>query len=1003
MLPTAYQQYIALSRYSRFREDLGRRETWPETVTRLLDFWTERFPEAVTPVRDELFAAITGLQVMPSMRSLMTAGPALTRDEIAGYNCSFTPVRGAGAPIQVLNRTLRDAGFDDGITVHPRHPTVFDNIMYILLCGTGVGFSVERQDVNELPKLRTPLSRKLYHPSNFPGVDVKELSTYDKAHNTIRVADSKYGWASALRILIVELYNGNYDVQWDLSKVRPAGAALKTFGGRSSGPGPLAELFKFTVDLFRNAQGERLTSIECHDLVCKIASVIVVGGVRRSALISLSNLSDERMRRAKTGAWWETTVHRALANNSAVYTDKPDIGIFMEEWHALYESKSGERGIFNRQAAQAQAARIGRDPNHAFGANPCLTGNTLVAIPNKGLYRIRDLAGTTQDVLTQAGSVAPARFEQTSTAEPIFEVELSNGTILEATEYHNFVLASGQKRAVRDLQIGDALLVSDIEGQFGDEHAPNRAYIDAWMRSDGTWHNDRFAGRKLYLYPPKHQYLEALTNAGLTFRQDSHQDRYVAYQSGTPVLPKDSIPDYVLKGDYETVLMYVLGSLESDGSLSKTSKGWVLQFTSVNRAFLQELQSLLRLFGARGHIAVMHDAGYRPLPDGKGGTAQYLCQTAWRLSVSNPLSLIQHLYPHLVKRGPYTKIESITVIDVRPTSRVEPVFCAGEPTTNSFALPTVVSGNCCEIILRPNQLCNLSEIVIRPDDDLKSLERKAELATILGTLQASLTNFVYLPPEWREACEEERLLGVSLTGIMDHAVFTAVDRSTQGKAKQWLQHLREHVRLVNAEWADTIGINPATARTCIKPSGTVSQLVDSASGIHPRYATRYVRRVRSDIKDPLTQFMLDQGFQGEPDVTNPQNVVFSFPIQAPSHAVLRNDRTAVQQLEHWLLFKQHWCDHTASVSIYVREHEWLEVGAWVYEHFDDITGISFFPYSDHVYQQAPYEELSEDQFKALVAKTPQTLDVTRLAEYETSGTTTMQHELACVGGACDIT
>lgn len=994
MLPTAYQQYIALSRYSRFREDLGRRETWPETVTRLLNFWEERFPEAVAPVREELFIAITGLQVMPSMRSLMTAGPALTRDEIAGYNpvtkdtlvltqeeglvpigtlagktanvvnvegrwaeatfnsfgtqpiyevdfklnsngrhkvrctanhrwvlvdgtvkptvdldvsdrialvtapkpepttddyriglvhglvfgdgtsvyaskrhkgyhlrlcgrktvlaeylaaypcayppsfngdpifmlyddvakthdfkslpdpsetddyllgfirgwfaadgsisassqislgthqegaewlqryaprlgfcptrvsindrptnfgqrtrtlhtvffsrsgfceedfldpaqrerfkpltshyvvtgvhptadeeevfcatvddtntfvldkglvtgnCSFTPVRGAGAPIQVLNRTLRDAGFDDGITVHPRHPTVFDNIMYILLCGTGVGFSVERQDVNELPKLRTPLSRKLYHPSNFPGVEAKELSTYDNAHNTIRVADSKYGWASALRILIVELYNGNYDIQWDLSKVRPAGAALKTFGGRSSGPGPLAELFKFTVDLFRNAQGERLTSIECHDLVCKIASVIVVGGVRRSALISLSNLSDERMRRAKTGAWWETTGHRALANNSAVYTDKPDIGIFMEEWHALYESKSGERGIFNRQAAQAQAARIGRDSNHAFGANPC-----------------------------------------------------------------------------------------------------------------------------------------------------------------------------------------------------------------------------------------------------------------------------------------------------------------------------------CEIILRPNQLCNLSEIVVRPDDDLKSLEHKAELATILGTLQASLTNFVYLPPEWREACEEERLLGVSLTGIMDHPVLTAVDRSTQGKAKQWLQHLREHVRLVNAEWADTLGINPSTARTCIKPSGTVSQLVDSASGIHPRYAPRYVRRVRSDIKDPLTQFMLDQGFQGEPDVTNPQNVVFSFPMQAPSHAVLRNDRTAVQQLEHWLLFKQHWCDHTASVSIYVREYEWLEVGAWVYEHFDDITGISFFPYSDHVYQQAPYEELSEDQFKELVAKTPKTLDVTRLAEYETAGTTTMQHEPACVGGACDI-
>lgn len=679
MLPTAYQQYIALSRYSRFREDLGRRETWPETVDRVLNFWVKRFPSAVEPLRTNLSDAITSLQVMPSMRSLMTAGPALERDSIAGYNCSYTPVRGSGSPIQVLNRTLRDAGFEDGITVHPRHPLVFDNIMYILLCGTGVGFSVERQDVAELPKLRTPLSRKLYHPSNFPGVDAVELSTFDSGHNTIRVADSKYGWASALRILIVELYNGNYNIQWDLSAVRPAGAPLKTFGGRSSGPGPLAELFKFTVDLFRNAQGERLTSIECHDLVCKIASVIVVGGVRRSALISLSNLSDERMRRAKTGAWWELFGHRALANNSAVYTDKPEIGIFMDEWKSLYDSKSGERGIFNRQATQAQAAKIGRDPNHAFGANPC-----------------------------------------------------------------------------------------------------------------------------------------------------------------------------------------------------------------------------------------------------------------------------------------------------------------------------------CEIALRPNQLCNLSEVVVRPGDDLKDLERKVELATILGTLQSTLTEFVYLPPEWQQACEEERLLGVSLTGVMDHPVLTAVDRSAQTKAAQWLQHLREHVRLVNAEWADTLGINRSTARTCIKPSGTVSQLVDSASGIHPRYAPYYIRRVRSDVKDPLTTFMLDQGFQGEPDVTNSQNVVFSFPIKAPRHAVLRNDRTAVQQLEHWLLFKQNWCDHTASISVYVREHEWLEVGAWVYEHFDDITGVSFFPYSDHVYQQAPYEEIDEPTYEALVKLTPTTLSIERLTAFETAGTTTMHHELACSGGVCEI-
>ena len=675
MLPTTYQQYIALSRYARFSEFHGRREAWPEPVDRVLDFWEDRFPQVVGPVRSRLFAAMSGLQSMPSMRTLMTAGPALARDEVAGYNCAYTPVRGAGQPLSIMNDALTDAGFEEGITVHPRHPIVFDCIMYVLLCGTGVGFSVERQDIATLPRLRSPVSRALYTPRFFPGVPAEELSTFDAAFNTIQVADSKYGWASALRILIVELYNGNLDVGWDLSAVRPAGSLLKTFGGRSSGPAPLDELFLFTVALFRNATGERLTSVECHDLVCKIASVIVVGGVRRSALISLSNLSDERMRRAKTGSWWSTEPQRALANNSAAYTEKPSIGIFMDEWRALYESKSGERGIFNREAAKKQTARIGRDSDWAFGANPC-----------------------------------------------------------------------------------------------------------------------------------------------------------------------------------------------------------------------------------------------------------------------------------------------------------------------------------CEIILRPDEFCNLSEAVIRPRDTVATLTEKVQVATILGTLQSTLTNFVYLPEEWKQNCEEERLLGVSLTGFADHDILGHVSPV----AGTMLNHLNGIAWQTNQEYADQLGIEPSKAITCVKPSGTVSQLVDCASGLHPRYAPYYIRRVRSDAKDPLTQFMLDQGFQGEPDVTNAQNVVFSFPIAAPAGAVLRDHKTAIEQLEHWLMVKQNWCDHTASVSVYVREHEWLDVGAWVYRNFDDVTGLSFFPHSEHTYRQAPYEEITGEQYNALRALTPDELDIDRLAMFENAATTTMHHELACTGGACEI-
>lgn len=623
------QEYIHLSRYARYLDDKHRRETWPETVERYCNFWKERYPKEFP--YQEIYEAILKMEVMPSMRALMSAGPALARDNMAGYNCSYVPIE-----------SLRD----------------FDEIMYILMCGTGVGFSVERQFINKLPEVPDEL-----YPSD----------------TVIQVADSKIGWASAFRELLALLYSGKVP-KWDFSKVRPAGARLKTFGGRASGPEPLEDLFKFTIQLITKAKGRRLSSLETHDLVCKIADIVVVGGVRRSALLSLSNLTDERMRNAKTGQWWETDVQRALANNSVAYTEKPDMGIFMREWESLYASKSGERGIFNRNGAKRKAESTGRrETDYDFGTNPC---------------------------------------------------------------------------------------------------------------------------------------------------------------------------------------------------------------------------------------------------------------------------------------G--------------------------------------------EIILRPRGLCNLTEVIVRQGDGFKDLERKVRLASILGTFQSTLTEFRYVRNVWRKNAEEERLLGVSLTGIMDHELLSRPARMKNiNELEETLQQLKGLAIETNQTWAAQLGINPSVACTTVKPSGTVSQLVDSASGIHPRYSRYYIRTVRADKKDPLAIFMREHDFPVEDDVTKPEHTdVFLFPVEAPTGAVLRANITAIDQLEHYLIYAKHWCEHNPSITVYVKEHEWLEVGAWVYKHFGEIGGISFLPYDSGSYRQAPYQEVTEEEYKALLFKMPNDVDWTKLVE-EKDMTTSMQ-ELACFAGVCEI-
>ena len=636
-LPTDYQNFIALSRYARWKEDEQRRETWGETVARYFDYMTQHLKSKHKYVlsdelRSELEEAVLNQDIMPSMRALMTAGPALDRCHVGGYNCSYVPVD---------------------------NPRAFDETMYILMCGTGVGFSVERHHTDKLPIVNE---------------DMHSTDT------VIKVGDSRPGWAKSLRELVSLLYAGQIP-QWDMSEVRPAGARLKTFGGRASGPAPLEELFQFTVDMFKKAAGRRLYPIECHDLMCKIGEVVVVGGVRRSALISLSNLNDDQMRHAKAGQWWENEGQRALANNSVAYKEKPQMGTFMREWLALYESKSGERGIFNRQAAKKQASLNGRrDAEQDFGCNPCS-----------------------------------------------------------------------------------------------------------------------------------------------------------------------------------------------------------------------------------------------------------------------------------------------------------------------------------EIILRPYQFCNLSEVVVRASDTQQTLTEKVRLATILGTFQSTLTDFKYLRKIWRNNTEEERLLGVSLTGIMDNAMMSGKSSHLGMNIGATLNALKEQAIETNAAMAEQLGVPQSAAITCVKPSGTVSQLVDSASGIHARHNPYYIRTVRGDNKDPITQFLISEGIPAEPDVMKPDSTtVFSFPMKSPDGAVTRFDMSAIEQLELWLMYQRHWCEHKPSVTISVKENEWMEVGTWVYEHFDEVSGISFLPFSEHTYKQAPYQDIDADTYEELLTQMPKHVNWSMLQEFEKEDTTSGGRELACTAGVCEV-
>ena len=873
----------------------------------------------------------------------------------------------------------------------------FSEALYILMCGTGVGFSCERQEINNLPLV----------PNKF-----------EASSDVIFVADSKEGWAKAYSRLISSLYLGDIP-QVDYSQVRSEGEKLKVFGGRASGPAPLKRLFDFTIAQFKKAKGRRLNSLEVHDIMCMVGEIVVVGGVRRSALISLSNLSDIRMRDSKSGQWWTDNPQRALANNSVAYTEKPNVEIFMEEWLSLVKSKSGERGIFNREAAQRQAAKYGRrSKDEAYGTNPCCTVGDTQILTSEGNIAIKNLVGSKVKVWNgyEFSEVTPFSVG----VHPTVMVKLSNGVSIQCTLNHKFVLTDAgripkeTKVEAKCLKIGDKLfkytmpVVTD-----GDDSG---LAVDAY--SQGFYSGDGNTGLGFsWLYAPKYMCESRLVGA---FGEEHNSTARKTWKHGT-MLPKNFVPH---GASLSYRLNWLAGLMDADAVVTRDINGNGLQLGSTEEAFLQDVRLMLTTLGVQAKVVKMHDARTASMPDGRGGHKDYDCKAVKRLLIGNTdtWKLMQigfkteRLELHSDKPQRCAS-RFVTVLSVTPMGEEEN-FCFDEPKNHTGTFNGIVTGQS-EIILRDKQFCNLSEIVIRDYDTKDSIRNKVRIATIIGTFQSSLTDFGFLNETWQDNTKAEALLGVSMTGIMDNRFMAGLASIEEiraflfnpkyvGTAPKALQDFLDEMRLysveVNKEWAAILNVNPSAAITAVKPSGTVSQLCDTASGIHARHNANYIRTVRIDKKDPVYEMFKAAGMPMEDDVMKPHaTAVVSYPQSAPQGAVTRDQLSAIEQMETWLIYQRHWCEHKPSVTISVGDDEWMEVGAWVYKYFDEVSGISFLPRSDHTYQQAPYQDMTSEDLAEWVGNNPSpTIDWNDLTNFEKDDQTIASQTLACTAGACEI-
>jgi ribonucleotide reductase class II len=972
-LPTVFEQYIHISRYSRWLEDQKRRESWEETVDRYVAFFDNKFEGKYKDILyNTIKPAILNCEVMPSMRCMMTAGPALLRENIAGYNCSYLAVN--------TKRSFAEA-------------------MYILLCGTGVGFSCERQEVSHLPPVP------------------EELKLTD---DTIVVEDSKMGWAKAFNKLLSALWVGDIP-QIDYSKIRPAGARLKIFGGRASGPEPLRSLFDYSVHTFCNAQGRKLQSIEVHDLMCKIGEIVVVGGVRRSALISLSNLSDQRMRDAKSGQWWVDHPERALANNSVSYNERPSMEIFMEEWLSLVKSKSGERGIFNRVAAQKQAAKWGRASTFAYGCNPCLTGDTLL-LTDFGLRPLHELARyeNSFNILNADGEWSESNVVPTGT-KPVKKIVLSNGLEFKATHDHLVEIMTkkypystdyikNETVSVGDLSVGMKMRTLTPKAEWSGYEVftgIEQAVFAGLMHGDGYNNHDRLS--IMNNEPEIVEFINSMfpnlewDDRGVVRLPSGVMEDLIGRGLNFDHLPERNLPNDFFGWSSLTTKAFLRGLYSANGSSIKGRNRIALKSTC--KQMIKDIQHVLLAMGFAAYITTNKPSKIL------WGNGEYLSKESYDLNICGAEECtrfqkeIGFLHNHKMlplpntPRRNQTRVATIVSIDDLPA---EPVFDFVEPKTSWAWVNGLKIHNCSEIILRDKEFCNLSEIVAREDDDFKSLKRKVEIATIIGTFQSTLSDFKFLSETWKKNTEEERLLGVSITGIMDnHILSGSGDRDT---LKKWLNELRDYSITVNKDWSERLGIPASASITAVKPSGTVSSLVNSASGIHTRHSEYYLRTVRTDKKDPLYQMLKDMGVYVEDDVMKPDSgAVFTFAIKAPEGCLTRDSLTAIEQLDIWMLYQREWCMHKPSVTITVKDHEWMDTGAWVWKNFDEVSGVSFLPHSNTTYRQAPYQAITKAEYEDWLNKHPMpVIDWADLANYEKEDTTTSSQELACSSGVCDI-
>lgn len=948
----AAQQFVYTRTYSRWLDDQKRRENYEESVDRVMSFFQEELGDVITPHFYKLGRqAMLEQAALCSMRAMWAAGDAAKKNHISLYNCSYL--------------TMSDL-------------QSFSEILFILMCGTGVGFSVERQYVDQLPVLEAKSSRVI----------------------NVVVEDSREGWARGLDTFLRAQWTGQ-DVKVDVSKIRPRGARLITMGGRASGPEPLLDLFKFIETLFqtkRKRGQSKLYPIDVLDICNKIAEIVVVGGVRRSSEISFSDLEDTQVARAKTGEFWKEYPHRAMSNNSTAYNVKPDMLSFLDEFTSLIKSGSGERGIFNREGARKQLTASGRRKDNAhIGANPCVPGETEILTP-KGYLPIETLVGQKVDVWNgfEWSATTP---QITNNDVPLLRVDFSSGQSLTCTPNHEFVISLdyfGNTKRVKacDLEIGMKLIKCEYpvlkEGKNINESI---AYTQGFISADGM---DNY--KKFCVYEPKFNCIPRMAVSKTGNLVGNRQWVNINFDP----LPKSFI---ATSWDLDSKLNWLAGLLDGDGTVLKEGG---TQLASVNKTFLLSLQKMLTTMGIASKVTLGNTAGWREMPDGHGGHKMFECQETNRILIG--AKEMQHLLS-LGLHCERLKLEGFTpnrnagrfvqVTGVEDAGTADLVYCFTEPKRHLGCFEGVVTGQCGEILLRDMEFCNLSEVIIRATDNRQSLRNKVKVAAMFGAWQASFTNFPYLRDDWKKNCEEERLLGVSFTGIMDNPVLNNVN----DRMKRWVGELKSLAIDETEKWCERLDINMSAAVTCIKPSGTVSQLVNCSSGIHPRYAEYYIRRYRISATDPLFRMLRDQNVPLNPEVgqeaTTASTFVLDFPTASPKGAKTRNDFTALQQLEHWRTMKEFWTEHNPSITVYVGEDEWLDTAAWCYRNFDDLCGVSFLPRSQHVYQLAPYEEITKARYEELQNAFPK-IDYSQLSKYEQEDNTEGAKSYSCVGDKCEI-